>query len=112
MRERLVCQKVKYDRHKSIGLLHPLPIPDAPWESIAMDFITGLPRTHSGNDAIWMIIDRFSKQAHFLRVRKTNKPPHMAKFFIAQVFKHHGLSRSIVGDRDPRTTRLLREGMV
>ena len=71
-----------------------------------MDFITGLPRTHSGNDAIWMIIDCFSKQVHFLPVRKTNKPPHMAKLFIAQVFKHHGLPRSIVGDRDPRTTSL------
>ena len=87
VRECLVCQKVKFDRHKTLGLLHPLPIPDAPWESIAMDFITGLPRTQFGNDAIWTIIDRFSKQAHFLPVRKTIKPDHMAKIFLAQIFK-------------------------
>ena len=74
VRQCLVCQRVTYDRHKAPGLLHPLPIPDAPWESIAMDFITGLPRTQHGNDAIWTIIDRFSKQAHFLPVRKTIKP--------------------------------------
>ena len=106
VRECLVCQKVKFDRHKTLGLLHPLPIPDAPWESIAMDFITGLPRTQFGNDAIWTIIDRFSKQAHFLPVRKTIKPDHMAKIFLAQIFKHHGMPKSIVGDRDPRTTSL------
>ena len=52
VRECLVCQKVKYDRHKVYGQLQPLPVPDRPWESIAMDFITDLPRSKNGNDAI------------------------------------------------------------
>ncbi|MCO5567022.1 hypothetical protein L7F22_020705 [Adiantum nelumboides] len=73
VRECLVCQKVKYDRHKPAGLLQPLPVPDQPWESIAMDFSMDLPRTQTGNDAIWTIVDRFSKQAHFVPVRKTIK---------------------------------------
>ena len=86
VRECLICQKVKYDRHKTPGLLQPLPIPEAPWESIAMDFITDLPRTQYGNDAIWTIIDRFSKQAHFLPIRKKIKADHMAKLFLAHIF--------------------------
>ncbi|MCO5589266.1 hypothetical protein L7F22_043232 [Adiantum nelumboides] len=88
------------------GKLKPLPVPDKPWESIAMDFITDLPRSKNGNDAIWTIIDRFSKQAHFLPVKKTIKADHMAKIFLAQIFKHHGMPKSIVSDRDPRMTSL------
>ena len=62
----IVCQKVKYDRGKAPGLLQPLPIPNAPWQSISMDFIFGLPKSIQGNTGIWTIVDRFSKQAHFL----------------------------------------------
>ena len=57
--------EMKYDHHKTPGLLQPLPIPDRPWESISMDFIFYLPRTRSGNDGIWTIVDRFNKQAPF-----------------------------------------------
>ena len=106
VRECLVCQKVKYDRHKVYGQLQPLPVPDRPWESIAMDFITDLPRSKNGNDAIWTIIDRFSKQAHFLPVKKTIKADHMARIFLAQIFKHHGMPKIIISDRDPRMTSL------
>ena len=49
----LTCQKLKYDRHKAPGLLMPLPIPQAPWESITMDFIFELPTSKNGNDGIW-----------------------------------------------------------
>ena len=81
-----------------------LQVPDMPWESIAMDFITELPRTQAGNDAIWTIIDRFNKQAHFIPVKKTIKADHMAKVFLAQIFKYHGMPKTIVSDRDPRMT--------
>ncbi|WVZ67550.1 hypothetical protein U9M48_016608 [Paspalum notatum var. saurae] len=47
------------------GLLQPLPIPMWKWDEIGMDFVTGLPRTPKGNDAIWVIIDRLTKTAHF-----------------------------------------------
>ncbi|MCO5551058.1 hypothetical protein L7F22_036385 [Adiantum nelumboides] len=86
VRSCLVCQKVKFDRHKAQGLLQPLPIPTRPWESISMDFIFDLPRTQSGHDGIWTIIDRFSKQAHFIPVKKTVKPDHLARLFVAQIF--------------------------
>ncbi|MCO5615010.1 hypothetical protein L7F22_069298 [Adiantum nelumboides] len=57
VRSCLVCQRVKYDRGKAYGLLQPLPISKASWESIAMDFICGLSKTSIGNEGIWMIVD-------------------------------------------------------
>ncbi|MCO5567950.1 hypothetical protein L7F22_021646 [Adiantum nelumboides] len=101
VRSCLVCQKVKFDRQKAPGLLQPLPIPDKPWESIAMDFIFDLPRTPTGNNGIWTIICRFSKQAHFVPVRKKIKSDHMVKLFMHNIFKYHGMPQSIVSDRDP-----------
>ncbi|MCO5588633.1 hypothetical protein L7F22_042590 [Adiantum nelumboides] len=106
VRSCLVCQKVKFDRQKAPGLLQPLPIPDKPWESIAMDFIFYLPRTPTGNDGIWTIICRFSKQAHFVPVRKKIKSDHMVKLFMHNIFKYHGMPQSIVSDRNPRMTSL------
>ncbi|MCO5595060.1 hypothetical protein L7F22_049097 [Adiantum nelumboides] len=97
---------VKYDRGKAYGLLQPLLIPTAPWESIAMDFIFGLPKTSSGIEGIWTIVDRFSKQTHFILVRKQITAEQMAKIFLVTVFKYHGMPRSIVSDRDPCMTRL------
>ncbi|MCO5611120.1 hypothetical protein L7F22_065370 [Adiantum nelumboides] len=95
VRSCLVCQMVKFDRQKAPGLLKPLPIPDKPWESIAM-----------GNDGIWTIICRFSKQAHFVPVRKKIKSKHMVKLFMHDIFKYHGMPQSIVSDRGPRMTSL------
>ena len=100
----IVCQKTKYDRGKQHGLLQPLPIPDSPWESISMDFIFGLPKSMQGNTGIWTIVDRFSKQAHFITVKRTIKAHQMATLFISQIFKYHGLPTSIVSDRDSRMT--------
>ncbi|MCO5563583.1 hypothetical protein L7F22_017228 [Adiantum nelumboides] len=71
-----------------------------------MDFIFGLPKTSSRNEGIWTIVDRFSKQAHFIPVRKQITTEQMAKNFLVTVFKYHGMSRSIVSDRDPLMTRL------
>ncbi|MCO5547318.1 hypothetical protein L7F22_000766 [Adiantum nelumboides] len=105
------AKKVKFDRQKAPGLLQPLPIPDKPWESIAMDFIFDLSRTQTGNDGIWTIICRFSKQAHFIPVRKKIKPDQMARLFMSNIFKYHGMPQSIVSDRDPRMTSLFWRGL-
>ena len=94
----IVCQKVKYDRGKQPGLLQPLPILDGPWEIISMDFVFGLPRSSQGNTGIWTIVDRFSKQAHFIPIKKTIKAHHMATFFIYNIFKYHGLPQSILSN--------------
>ncbi|MCO5583987.1 hypothetical protein L7F22_037905 [Adiantum nelumboides] len=71
-----------------------------------MDFIFGLAKTSSRNEGIWTIVDRFSKQAHFIPVRKQITAEQMAKTFLVTVFKYHGMPISIVSDRDPRMTGL------
>ena len=71
----------------------------------------GLPKSIHGNTGIWTIVDRFSKQAHFIPVKKTIKPHHMATLFISQIFKYHGLPKSIVSARDPRMTSLFWKGL-
>ncbi|MCI41381.1 CCHC-type integrase, partial [Trifolium medium] len=57
----LVCQKSKIEHQKPTGLLQPLFVPEWKWDSIAMDFVGGLPRTARGNEVIWVIVDRLTK---------------------------------------------------
>ncbi|WVZ89221.1 hypothetical protein U9M48_035649 [Paspalum notatum var. saurae] len=64
-----VCQRVKADHLKPAGMLQPLALPAWKWEDIHMHFIVGLPRTQKGYDSIWVIIDRFTKSAHFIPVK-------------------------------------------
>ena len=63
------CQRDKSRRHRRYGLLSPLELPHAPWQSTAMDFITDLPRSN-GCTELWVVIDRFSKMAHFIPLRR------------------------------------------
>ena len=64
----LTCQQVKLEHHRPSGLLQQLPIPEWKWDMITMDFVSSLPRTSSGYDAIWVIVDRLTKMAHFLPI--------------------------------------------
>ena len=64
----LTCQQVKAEHQKPVGKIQLLPIPVWKWENITMDFVTGLPRTQRQHDAIWMIVDRLTKSAHFLQL--------------------------------------------
>ncbi|GKF17254.1 putative reverse transcriptase domain-containing protein, partial [Tanacetum coccineum] len=69
----LTCLKVKDEHQRPSGLLHQPEIPEWKWERIAMDFVTKLPKTSSGHDAIWVIMDRLTKSAHFLPIREDYK---------------------------------------
>jgi IS1 family transposase len=71
-------QRVKAERQRLVGLLQPLKIPQWMWEEISIDFIVGLPTTQSGYDSIWVIVDCFSKVAHFIPVKTTYKGAKLA----------------------------------
>nr|GFA56125.1 putative nucleotidyltransferase, ribonuclease H [Tanacetum cinerariifolium] len=67
-----------------------------------MDFVTGLPRTQRRHDAIWVVVDRLTKSAHFLPIRKDYSVSRMAKIFQQEIVRLHGTPSAIVSDRDPR----------
>ena len=93
-----MCQRIKPPRHAPYGLLQPREIPTKPWESISMDFVTDLPESN-GYDAIWVVVDRLTKMAHFIPCRKDMDTKQFIQLFLRTVFKHHGLPRDIVTDR-------------
>ena len=95
------CQRFKGSNQAPAGLLQPLPIPNAPWEHISADFITDLPLSH-GYDSILMVVDHLSKEVELIACTKTCSALDTAKLFLANVWKHHGLPRSITSDQGPQ----------
>ena len=94
-----VCQQAKPDRARYPGLLQPLPVPSSAWEMVSLDFVEGLPR--SGNsDTILVVVDKYSKFAHFIPLRHPFTALSVAKAFLDHVYKLHGLPSSLVSDRD------------
>ena len=97
------CQRMKSGRNTQ-GLLQPLPVPVRPWEDISMDLIVGLPVTCDGEDAVCTFVDRLTKCVHLIPTRVTADAKQIARLYVDNVFKLHGLSNTIVCDRDPRFT--------
>ena len=69
-----------------------------------MDFVVGLPRTARQNDAIWVIVDRLTKVAHFLPIKQSQSVETLAHTYVEEIVRLHGIPRNIVFDRDPRFT--------
>jgi hypothetical protein len=101
VRECVTCQQNKVEQTHPAGLLQPLPIPEQKWESISMDFITGLPKTQ-GRDCIYVVVDRLTMFAHFFAISSEYKAVQVADLFFREIFRLHGLPKNIVSDRDSR----------
>ncbi|GJU85539.1 reverse transcriptase domain-containing protein [Tanacetum coccineum] len=103
----LTCAKVKAEHQRPSGLLQQPEIPEWKWENITMDFITKLPRTRSGHDAIWVVVDRLTKSAHFIAIREDFSTEKLAKVYLDRIVARHGVPVSIISDRDARFTSRL-----
>ncbi|XP_028119521.1 uncharacterized protein LOC114317029 [Camellia sinensis] len=111
--DELLREKVLKESHHSAfaaehlkpeGMLQPLSIAEWNWEFVMMDFVTGLPKSPKGRDAIWVIVDHLTKSTHFLPYKMTDTLESMCRLYIEEIIRLHGIPVSIVSDRDPRFT--------
>ena len=100
----LTCQQVKAEHQVPYGLLNPLPIPQWKWDNITMNFVSDFPLTQRKHDAVWVIVDRLTKSAHFLPVRLDYSMDRLAELYVSEIVRLHGIPLSIVSDHDPRFT--------
>jgi hypothetical protein len=98
------CQQLKAEHQWPARLLQPLQVPEWKWEEIAMDFIVGLPRTQSGYDSIWVIMDQLTKVDHFRPVMTTYSGPQVAELYMSRIVYLHGVPKKIVSDRGTQFT--------
>jgi hypothetical protein len=78
----LECQKVKVEHRHPTSLPQPLPIPEWKWEVVTMDFITKLPRTNKQHDSIMVVMDKLTKDAHFISLKFTHKAANIVDVYM------------------------------
>nr|GEV48888.1 putative reverse transcriptase domain, ribonuclease H-like domain, aspartic peptidase domain protein [Tanacetum cinerariifolium] len=100
----LTCSKIKPEHRKPSGLLPQPKIPEWKWEKIMMGLVTKLPKSSNGHDAIWVVVDRLTKSAHFLPIREDYKTEKLARIYINEIVARHGVPVSIILDRNGRFT--------
>ncbi|GJY86129.1 putative reverse transcriptase domain-containing protein [Tanacetum coccineum] len=100
----MTCAKVKVEYQKPSGLLVQPVIPIWKWENITMDFVIKLPKTTSGQDIIWVIVDRLTKSGHFLPMKETDIMDKLTRQYLKEVVSRHGVPVSIISDRDSKFT--------
>ncbi|GKE72883.1 putative reverse transcriptase domain-containing protein [Tanacetum coccineum] len=101
----LTCARVKVECQKLSGLLVQPVIPVWKWENITMDFVTKLPKTSSGQDVIWVIIDRLTKSAHFLPMKETDSMEKLIRQYLKEVVSIHGGPTDGQSERTIQTLR-------
>ncbi|GJW26300.1 putative reverse transcriptase domain-containing protein [Tanacetum coccineum] len=100
----LTCSRVKAECQKPSGLLIQPEIPTWKWERITMDFVTKLPKTSSGHDTIWVIVDRLTKSTHFIPTKSIDSMETLTRLYIKEIISQHRVPISIISDRDSHFT--------
>jgi hypothetical protein len=98
------CQQVKAEHQRPVGTLKLLLIPKWKWDKIAMDFILGLPKTPIGEDSIWVIVDRLTKSAYFIPIKVKDLMDKLARLYVQNVVRLHGVPSAIISDKDSHFT--------
>ncbi|GLI58505.1 hypothetical protein VaNZ11_000240, partial [Volvox africanus] len=94
-----LCQRNKALSGKGHGLLQPLPVPDAPWESVSMDFVVALPKTVGGYDTVFIMVDRLTKMVHLAPCTSSCTAEQTARLFFDNVVRLHGVPKNVISDR-------------
>ena len=103
----VTCAATKPSGQKPAGTLRPLPIPARPWQVISIDFVGPLPKTKDYYDHVLVVVDKFSKMAHFIPTTTNVTAKRTAELLIDHVVKHHGLPEAIISDRGTQFTAQL-----
>jgi len=96
------CQRNTQPSTKPAGLLQPLDVPGRPWASVSTDFISGLPVTKSGFDAIAVFVDRLTKYVHVVPTTTRCTARMWTNLFVVHVFANHGMVDEVISDRGPQ----------
>ncbi|CDJ46320.1 Similar to Transposon MAGGYgagandpolgenehomologues, related [Eimeria brunetti] len=96
------CRASKSLNQKPAGLLQQLLIPSRRWSHVSLDFVTDLPLTTTGHDAILVVVDSLSKMAHFIPAKKSHSAADTVELLADRVIRYHGFPDVLVSDRDPR----------
>lgn len=94
-----ICQQSKTERIHYPGLLQPLAVPEQAWQTVTLDFIEGLPKSSNYN-SILVVVDKFSKYAHFIKLKHPFTALKVAQVYMENVYKLHGMPQALVSDRD------------
>jgi hypothetical protein len=92
-------------------MLLPLDVPESKWEEISMDFIIELPRTQSGYDSLWVIMNRLAKAVHFVSVKTSNTGPQLVELYMSRIVCLHGVPKQIVSTRGTQFISKFWEGL-
>ena len=93
-----MCLCTKASQQSPIGELHLLPIPDAPWDTISVDFIVKLLESE-GKDTVMVVVDSVNKCSQFVDTVTTLSAAGTARFYIQHIWKHHRLPKKAVSNR-------------